>query len=75
MRTILYFYQNLNWQRFLLYRSRLLRNPVLVELKSFRRGLKLVKCCKTCKIYIADSEIIKKEIEKINARGSQSQKF
>ena len=30
-------------------------------LKVFRRGLKLEKYCKTCKTYIANSEIIKEK--------------
>ena len=45
-------------------------------LKLFRRGSKLVEYCKTCKIYIADSEFIKRAKSfKIDFQGSQLPKF
>ena len=34
--------------------------PGVEVLKVFRKGLKLVEYCKTCKNFIADSEIVKK---------------
>ena len=35
-------------------------HPVVGVLEFSRRDSKLVKCCKTCKTYIADSKLIKK---------------
>ena len=63
MRIILYFYQLLNCFTSLSYRSKIFKLKVVQPregmLKVFGRGLKLVKYCKTCKSYIADSEIIR----------------
>ena len=39
--------------------------PGLGSLKGVRRGLKLVKYCKICRTYIADSKIVKKENERL----------